>query len=145
MAIGEYRIGELMSDEDSLAHYGVKGMKWGKRKKASFGEIQEARMRLDGKRGEYFGQKRKVKEAKKEAKASGNTAKYDKQKAKLDKMKVDFMNNPDRVTATRMSNGETALRSVLTTPIGGLAARAGASAVSRRIEYKQATGAYNKK
>lgn len=37
MAIGEYRIGEKMSDEDSLAHYGVKGMKWGVRKKSGSG------------------------------------------------------------------------------------------------------------
>lgn len=28
----EYRIGETMSDEDSLMHYGVKGMKWGQRR-----------------------------------------------------------------------------------------------------------------
>ncbi len=27
-----YHLGEQMSDEDSLAHYGVKGMKWGQRK-----------------------------------------------------------------------------------------------------------------
>lgn len=27
-----YQLGEQMSDEDSLAHYGVKGMKWGRRK-----------------------------------------------------------------------------------------------------------------
>ncbi len=29
-----YHLGERMSDEDSLAHYGVKGMKWGQRKAA---------------------------------------------------------------------------------------------------------------
>jgi hypothetical protein len=27
-----YNLGELMDDEDSLAHFGVKGMKWGQRK-----------------------------------------------------------------------------------------------------------------
>lgn len=30
--MSKYQIGEVMSDEDSIAHVGVKGMKWGHRK-----------------------------------------------------------------------------------------------------------------
>jgi hypothetical protein len=32
--VKDYAIGETMSDEDSLAHFGVKGMKWGQRRAA---------------------------------------------------------------------------------------------------------------
>lgn len=39
----KYEIGELMTDEDSLAHYGIKGMKWGRRRGKSTTGISRAR------------------------------------------------------------------------------------------------------
>jgi hypothetical protein len=119
-----------------LVHYGVKGMKWGVRKAVSTREVYGARARLQVKQNEFASQKRKVRKAKSPtAKANAET--------KLNKLKVDFLNDPDRVTAARLSTGEKVVATILAGPVG-VGAVGVASYTSRVIDARQRTGYYNK-
>ena len=121
---------------DELVHFGVKGMKWGVRKKVSKGEIQDARLRIAQKNVELGMQRRAVKKAStSEAKAS--------EKAKLSELKTAFLKNPDRATALRLTKGEAVAISILAGPTG-IALVGAQSAARRRIERKQAKGKYDK-
>lgn len=118
------------SIDDILMHYGVMGMKWGKhRAKANAADIHAARSRVRS-------QSAKVKEAQGAAKANPTDKVTVKKAADL---KAAFLKNPDRVTAARMTRGEKAVALVIFGVTGGIgvAAVAGTSARSRRIEYKQ--------
>jgi hypothetical protein len=168
-----------------LAHYGVKGMKWGVirdtagsaagsaqavatkagrtiekktgyavvgRQKANTKQIEEARQRLQKQNDDYRGEYKKYKKA---AKGGDYKAKLE---AGLRKREQDFMKDPDRVIAMRMTRGEKAMAilggisstlgtSGLAAPVAATAVGgsiAGMSAASRKIEQKQRTGAYNK-
>lgn len=132
--------------EDVIAHYGVLGMKWGQtRTKGDRADILAARKRVGVQQRRFTAQKRVLRKAKK----SGNEARINKHEKKLSDLKVDFLKNPDRVLATRLTKGEKAAALILTLPstgaVGGLAAIATSSAISRRIEQQQETGAYDKK
>lgn len=114
-----------------LEHYGTKGMKWGVRKKVTGRDIRSARARLGLEQDKLFNKARDVK-------ATGRG-----QKA-YEKQKTAFLNNPDRVLATKLTKGEKAAQVILAGPIG-LVTIGAVSAYSRNIAKKQATGAYNKK
>ena len=135
----------LSTEESStgeLTHYGVLGMKWGHRKSATTADIKAARNRISKKQAEYAIQDDKRRSTKR------GTAARTRETQKLERMKTSFLKNPDRAVATRMTRGEKAAALILTVPTGGvagIAAIAGTSAVSRRIEYKQDKGAYDKK
>jgi hypothetical protein len=134
--------GEEKPSLEELAHYGVLGMKWGQRKKATGREIRSARRRLSTKQNELFDKQDQVKTL-----AKGSTARSKGEK-ELGKMTTDFLKNPDRVTATRLTRGEKAAFLIISAPsggLGGLAAIATSSAISRRIEKKQDDKAYDKK
>jgi len=122
--------------EPELVHYGVKGMKWGVRKAASTREVYGARARLQVKQNEYASQKRTVRKTK-TPKGKAN------QKAKLNKMKIDFLNDPDRVTASRLSTGEKVVATLFAGPVG-IGAAGVASYTSRVIDARQRSGYYNK-
>jgi hypothetical protein len=122
--------------ESELVHYGVKGMKWGVRKAVSTREVHGARARLEVKQHEYSSQKRAVRKAK-SPKAKAN------QKAKLNQMKVDYLKDPDRVTAARMSTGEKVVATLFAGPVG-VGAAGVASYTSRVIDARQRTGYYDK-
>jgi hypothetical protein len=129
---------------EELRHYGVLGMKWGKtRAQATGDEIRVARANVN-------------KEAAKYNKAANDLVRTTKGrsperaagKEKLADMKIEFLKNPDRVTAARLTRGEKAILGVFAlTGVGAAVPLAGiavTSAHSRRIERKQETGAYNK-
>lgn len=118
-----------------LVHHGVKGMKWGHRKKVTTSDIKDARQRLRKASNKYgsledklsYGSESKTPAAKK------RDAQIQKQ---LDKMDADFKNDPDRYVAARLTRGEKAVTVILGGPVG-LAAIGAQSAVIRVGESRQ--------
>lgn len=127
-------------EEYTLQHYGVLGMKWGQRKKFTGAQIRDARRTLSVQNKQYRTEARKVNSLK-----EGTAARKLGEK-KLERLNRDYLNNPARVAAIRMTRGEK-FSAVLfsSTGIGAglaVASIAGTSIASRRIEVKQAAGAY---
>lgn len=126
------------SMDDALAHYGVKGMKWGQRKSSS--QIRAARGRRAREKGKLVRAVNKHESTDYKSKAEKNKA-----ERALAKQRIDFLNNPDRATAARMTAGETALLALFGSPLAAGAAYAGTRARSVHITSKQAAGDYDKK
>jgi len=126
---------------DELAHFGVKGMKWGHRK-ATGSQIVSARRRL---RSESSAYRKDYKKYEKSAAGSEARAKLEKN---LRDRHQEYLKNPDRVIAARMTTGEKIAAAMFTSSGFGVGVTAGTIAgtaiTSKVIEYKQATGAYNK-
>lgn len=136
---------------NELAHFGVKGMKWGvrrtdaqlgnsgKKSKPTTADIKESRARLASANAV-----KKVKTDQIQSKINWRSEKSITDAiSKINKIETDALNNPDRVTAARMTKGEK-LATVLT---GGAPyisehrRRYGGS--SKSIAKAQASGAYN--
>lgn len=93
-------VGQDKPDINDLSHFGVKGMKWGQRKKADNFQISAARRRTARARGEIGRQisaNRKLQKGSKERMAG---------EKKVARMKASLLNNPDREIASRMKTGE---------------------------------------
>lgn len=129
-------------DEYFLEHYGVLGMKWGQRKKYSAADIKAARKELRKQSKDYRQEARKVNKLK-----EGTAARKAGEK-RLEKLNRDYLNNPARVAAVRMTRGEKfSALAFSSSGIGAgmaVAAIVGSSAASRRIEAKQDANAYAK-
>lgn len=124
--------------EDAIAHSGVKGMKWGVRKKPTAHDIRTARRSVDQQRDNIKVQKKQVKQL---AKGSKERTAGEK---KLSDMKTSFLKNPDRVTAMRLTKGEAAVTILFSSPLGSAASIGAIAARRRSIAKKQARGAYDK-
>lgn len=125
--------GEEKPSPEDVEHYGVLGMKWGQRKKATGREIRGAQRRIGEKQNKLFDAQ--------DAYKKNRTAKG---KAALEKQTKDFLNDPDRAIATRLTRGEKATLAIISGPLG-LATIAAVSAGNRVIERKQEDGSYNRK
>jgi superfamily II DNA or RNA helicase len=115
--------------DDVLAHYGVLGMKWGQRKKATTADIHAARRKVGQAQRQYGQLEDKMTYGKNENKAKN--AALEKQMKALDE---HFHADPARAIASRTTRGEKAALLMLAGPIGA-AIIVGQSAVSRHIEY----------
>jgi hypothetical protein len=101
-------------EEVVLAHYGVKGMRWGERHaKPTSGQIRDARIR-------QAARFRSVQNAEDNLNLTSSSAPKAKQMAavkKYQKAAFDFDTNEDRVTASRLTRGEKAVQIILGGPI----------------------------
>lgn len=128
--------------EDELLHFGIKGMKWGHRKVANGTQIKKARAKLKKRSAAYREQSKKL-----DSMAPGS-AKRTAFEKKLARQHQAYLKDPARVIAARMTRGEKVSSLLLSgSPLSTAATLgtiAATSAVSRRIEYKQQHGGYNK-
>lgn len=122
---------EARKNLDVIEHQGVKGMKWGVRKKPTSAEITDARLRVQAKNIKYVQQRRKIK--------SQDVSRATK-RTQLKDLKTSTLANPDRLTALRLTKGEKAVVGVLALVPGaqvGIAVGAGAN-VLERVAVKRA-------
>lgn len=98
---------------EELAHYGVKGMKWGQRKKYSTEEIHTARIRQRSRVHQLNDTAAKLNLATGK-KADTLAKKYAKEMNELE-------TNKDAAVAARMTKGEKAANLILAGPFGAIA------------------------
>jgi hypothetical protein len=112
--------------DDFLAHYGVKGMRWGVRgAKPTSSQIMDARAKQASRQRAINSQIDKT-----------NLATGKKQEAeakKLNKMGVDYLKSPDRATAARMTTGEKFGLALLAVGIPGVGTGAAAVAAGSNV------------
>lgn len=137
-------VNDVNPDFEALSHHGVRGMKWGVRKNGSHpsnSAIKTARKNVEVQRRAITKQKRK---AFKETVKRSSRAPHE--RAKLKDMKLSLLKNPDRVTAMKMTKGESIAHVLLTAhePALGAAIVVREAAV-RTVAKRQRTGAYDKK
>lgn len=108
---------------EELVHSGVKGMKWGQRKKYSTADIKDARARQGSRLNEVNQQAHKLNLATGKAK----------DKAAKDYVKKlnALQDHPDAAIGGRMTKGEKAAALLLTGPIGAIVIAGNASAVRK--------------
>lgn len=115
--------------EDALAHYGVKGMKWGVRKasgsRPSGKDIMTARKNV--KAGE-----KAIRSQKKVVRKTKDPNQKEAEKAKLGDLKSAHLKNPDRLTALHMTKGEAVVNALLAA--NGHSKYVTASLISKEIE-----------
>lgn len=124
-------------DELTIQHFGVKGMRWGVRnnigvrKHYSGGEIRTARR--SSKRTEMA-----VTDARLAVRAGVAP------ESTLAQAKLAHLNNPDRVTAARITKGEMVVTAILFTPITTAALVVGSQAKSRVAGSRQDRNYYTR-
>lgn len=129
---------EKPSLDDTIEHFGVKGMQWGVRKRARGPEIRAARRSVRNSRENMQDARREVRKAKTSTERVAATKKFNEQK-------MAFLTNPDRATAARLTRGEHIAAFLLLTPATAIGLSAGVQLHSRAIEAKQFNNDYAKK
>lgn len=142
--------------EEWLAHYGVKGMKWGvhrnrdrpggadgkseKKSKPTQREIYKARRSVRNDNERLYDAHTEMKKTTKRGSAERKAAEKE-----FAKMRLDALNNPDRVTALRVSKGEAVVLAVLGSPASAIGVGIGRAAARNKIAERQKSGYYDRK
>jgi len=135
-----------MTPEEFLAHHGVKGMKWGVHKKegsTSAGDQIAAKKKVTSR--DIYDARAKTASRQRQLNAQVDktnlaTGKAQKQEAKkLNDMSLEFLKNPDRATAQRMTTGEKVGLAVLAVAIPGFGTAAAVGAGGARVAVRKAT------
>jgi hypothetical protein len=126
-------VGDDKPSLEELYHYGVMGMKWGQRKKATGADIYKARRQVNA-----YRTVRAIATQRRNESAAGSKER-DRMEKTLERIEKDYEKDPARAIAVRMTRGEKFAAGLLALPTGGLslASIVVSSAASRRIEYKQ--------
>lgn len=103
-------------DLNELAHYGVKGMKWGHRRKYTSQDIRDARIRNNSRVNMLA---RAAEEFNFQTSLNPNSKKTKAALRDFKTIEADFLKNPDRATALRMTTGEKAALAVLAVGVPG--------------------------
>lgn len=128
---------EFATPQEALAHYGVKGMKWGVTKtKPTADEIHDARARLTPKNRQYQKDRKAIKKDK--------TISRSERKEAIGDLKIATLSDPDRQTAFRMTNGEKAIMALLTVaaPPTAVAVAVSRSSINRQLKDAAAQQRY---
>jgi hypothetical protein len=119
-----------LTPEEWLAHYGVKGMKWGQRKAPTSAEIHDARARTASRERELSRQVDRT-----------NLAKPGREQAreakKLNELTLDYLKSPDRATALRMTKGEKVMNGIIAVGFPGVGTGAVAVAAGARVAIRK--------
>jgi 2-phosphoglycerate kinase len=118
-------------DEALLEHFGVKGMKWGVRKsRPTSNDIRGARAMDASRRRSIAAQVDKTNLA------SGKA--QDREAKKLSDMSMDYLKNPDRATALRLTKGEKVALTILAVGVPGIGTAAAAGTAASRVLVRKA-------
>jgi len=138
---------DIMTPEEFIEHHGVMGMKWGvhkkegsssaggkiaSKKKITSGDIYNARSKTASRQRALNQQVDKTNLAH-PGKAQAREAK------KLNEMSLEFLKNPDRATAQRLTVGEKVGLAVLAVAVPGIGTAAAGGAVAARVGIRKAT------
>lgn len=126
-------IGTEKPSLEELSHYGVKGMRWGVRKKYSAADIRAARSRQKGRLDEFT----TARKAHAKSLSTNDGRKIGSTGATMDAKRRALLRHPDRAVALRMTRGEKAVTAILGGPLGVVAIGVTSAAV-KGVERKNA-------
>jgi hypothetical protein len=127
-------IGPVKPPLDELAHYGVKGMRWGQRKKYSSADIKNARAGQNSRLRQLQRAEDDLNTVASNPRAT--TAQEKRAVRNFQKLEKDYEGDPQRAIAARMTRGEKIATVILTGPLAVVPLGVNAATV-RSIEKSQ--------